>query len=152
MASFATLNLFPPFFAPSQTDSPESADAEDDAPGGNPGQDDVDELAGGEETDEREVIRTLGALKRSREGDDDSPSTSALPSPAPASAAPPAGLGGPPVKVRKTRGSKACQGCRKIKAKCVGSAQPPCERCTAAGQEVRPGSATSAKAERGPRS
>lgn len=39
-------------------------------------------------------------------------------------------------KVRKTRGSKACAGCRKIKAKCVGSATPPCERCRSSGQEV----------------
>lgn len=132
MASFATLNLFPPFFAPSQTDSPDSAgaDADDDGDGDGDGPGEVDELAGGDEADERDVIRTLGSLKRSRE---DSPRDTP-PASATTNAEPP-GVG-PPPKVRKTRGSKACQGCRKIKAKCVGSAHPPCERCTAAGQEV----------------
>ncbi|KAL8286768.1 hypothetical protein RQP46_004296 [Phenoliferia psychrophenolica] len=137
---FASQSLFPAPFDPSQSGSPDS-EGEDDLGG----QDDVDELAdaGGEET--AEVIRTLGSLKRSRTNDDDVPpppppggsGTNPLLPPTrplvdPAAADPTAP---PPPKQRKTRGSKACVECRKVKARCLGSAQPPCQRCVASGAE-----------------
>lgn len=40
------------------------------------------------------------------------------------------------VKKKSTRGSRACQVCRKLKMRCVGADDPPCKRCRTAGHEV----------------
>ena len=122
--SFATQSLFLTTFAPS--------------PSGSPGSSDEGQLVGGDETDEREAVRALGSLKRPRSADVEE---FALPVASTSLASPPSTVGleslpPPPAKVRKTRGSKACQECRKVKAKCVGSDHPPCERCVASGEEV----------------
>lgn len=42
------------------------------------------------------------------------------------------------VKKKSTRGSRACQVCRKLKMRCVGADDPPCKRCRTAGHEVSP--------------
>lgn len=50
------------------------------------------------------------------------------------------GEGGEPdggeVKKKSTRGSRACQVCRKLKMRCVGAEDPPCKRCRTQGHEV----------------
>jgi len=52
------------------------------------------------------------------------------------------GEGGEPeggeVKKKSTRGSRACQVCRKLKMRCVGAEDPPCKRCRTQGHEVSP--------------
>lgn len=42
-------------------------------------------------------------------------------------------------KKKSTRGSRACQVCRKLKMRCVGAEDPPCKRCRNQGHEVRSG-------------
>lgn len=46
------------------------------------------------------------------------------------------GEGEPEVKKKSTRGSRACQVCRKLKMRCVGAEDPPCKRCRTQGHEV----------------
>lgn len=40
------------------------------------------------------------------------------------------------LKKKSTRGSRACQVCRKLKMRCVGAEDPPCKRCRNQGHEV----------------
>lgn len=44
--------------------------------------------------------------------------------------------GGAEIKKKSTRGSRACQVCRKLKMRCVGAEDPPCKRCRNQGHEV----------------
>ncbi|CED83779.1 Zn(2)-C6 fungal-type DNA-binding domain [Phaffia rhodozyma] len=45
------------------------------------------------------------------------------------------GPDGKPLKVKATRGSRACTVCRKLKMRCFSENGPPCKRCAASGQE-----------------
>ncbi|KAM0746858.1 hypothetical protein T439DRAFT_110689 [Meredithblackwellia eburnea MCA 4105] len=145
--SFASLNLFPSFFLSpaATTDGPptsnpvEEEDEEDEEDGI-----DVDELDDEGDGDPEAPGNSVVPQKRNWEVGDSGEShvrgSSISSSPAGVSgmkqsSSTPQDPAQPPQKVRKTRGSKACVACRKVKARCIGSANPPCQRCIQAEQE-----------------